>query len=60
MNDDRTQKALSRIDMALSRLDRAAARQRHANDELQSRHEKLRIAVTQALGQLDTLIADQG
>ena len=61
MDGDRTQTALLRIDAALARLEAAASRPTSSGDgDLTARHERLREAVTAALGQLDGLIAAQG
>lgn len=62
MNGDRTTKALARIEAALARLEAAAsqtASHRHGAAELarlQSRHGRLRDAVSDGLQQLDLLI----
>ena len=56
--------ALARIDAAIARLEAAASRgpaaSGHADGDLASRHQTLRAAVSQALGQLDGLIAGMG
>ena len=53
--------ALARIDAAIARLEavasRGAAAPDHADSDLAVRHQTLRTAVSQALGQLDGLIA---
>jgi hypothetical protein len=59
MEEDRTDRALSRIDAALSRLEVAAACSRAPSADLEARHDQLRQAVTQALGELDALIGQQ-
>lgn len=57
MDGDRTEKALFRIEAALARLETAAARSVGGSGELEARHKQLRSAVTQALSQLDALLA---
>jgi hypothetical protein len=56
--------ALARIDAAIARLEAVAARPPVASGDavsnLAARHQALRSAVTQALGQLDGLIAGAG
>ena len=56
--------ALVRIDAAIARLEAVASRPSpatgHVDSDLAVRHRALRTAVSQALGQLDGLIAGQG
>lgn len=59
MEEDRTDRALSRIEAALTRLEVAAARPAAGTGDLEARHDRLRHAVTEALGQLDALIGQQ-
>ena len=61
MNEDRSSRALARIEQALARIEAAARRPAPiANDAelsaLQARHEQLVNAVQESLGQLDLLI----
>ena len=61
MDGDRTTHALSRIEAALARIEAAARRAGGKADSaelagLQQRHERLRAAVQDSLGQLDALI----
>ncbi len=58
---DRSSRALARIEAALARIESAskaaAARPREADlQHLQKRHDTLRAAVQESLGQLDLLI----
>jgi hypothetical protein len=53
------EKALGRIEAALTRVENAASREPRADHELAARHERLRVAVTQSLEQLDGLLAGQ-
>jgi hypothetical protein len=61
MEGSSPESALARIDAAIARIEAVAARPPAASGEaggdLPSRHQALRTAVTQALGQLDSLIA---
>jgi hypothetical protein len=61
MDGSSPETALARIDAAIARLEAAASRSKAVPDtsdsNLAARHEALRSAVTQALGQLDGLIA---
>ena len=63
MEGSSPESALARIDAAIARLEavasRAPAASGHADGDLAARHQALRTAVTQALGQLDGLIAGQ-
>ena len=59
MGEDRTDRALSRIEAALNRIEAASARPLAREDDLEARHEHLRHAVAQVLGDLDALIAGQ-
>ena len=52
------EQALARIEAALDRVEAAAAKPAGDGD-LAQRHERLRAAVTQTLGQLDELLAGQ-
>lgn len=61
MDGDRTTHALSRIEAALARIETAARQAGGKADSaelagLQLRHERLRAAVQDSLGQLDALI----
>ena len=55
--------SLARIEAAIARLEAVASRppapHGHSDGDLPARHEALRTAVTEALGQLDGLIARQ-
>jgi hypothetical protein len=51
--------ALERIEAALIRIENAADRPAAAAEDLRARHERLRVAVTQSLRQLDELLAGQ-
>jgi predicted component of type VI protein secretion system len=61
MEGSSPESALARIDAAIARLEAVAARPPAAagdsGDNLAARHQALRDAVSQALGQLDGLIA---
>ena len=61
MEGSSPESALARIDVAIARLEAVAARlsatSGDASGDLAARHQVLRSAVTQALGQLDGLIA---
>lgn len=61
MDGDRTQRALLRIDKALTRIEAAAAAKPAEGTEdhadLVARHARLRGVVTEAIDQLDLLIA---
>ena len=63
MNGGTAQQAFDRIDSALARLESMAGRlsgQPSTGDgELRERHERLRVAVSESLRQLDTLLAAQ-
>lgn len=54
-----TDKALSRIEDALARLERAVSRPSKGDAALRERHELLKATVSQALEELDTVIAKQ-
>ena len=60
MEGSSPENALARIDAAIARLEavamRGSALPGHADSELAVRHQTLRTAVSQALGQLDGLI----
>ena len=61
MNEDRSSRALARIEQALARIEAAARRPAPAAKDvelsaLQARHEQLVSAVQESLGQLDLLI----
>lgn len=61
MESDPSSAALARIEAALSRIEAAARRPRPAATtpdmaDLQARHDRLRAAVQESLGQLDQLI----
>jgi hypothetical protein len=61
MDADRSSRALARIEAALARIEAAARRQPPAETagelaDLQSRHDRLRAAVTDSLAQIDQLI----
>ena len=65
MTGDRTEAAVQRIEAALARIAQAADRPRAAAhaappsvSALVERHESLRETVAQALGDLDTLLAE--
>ena len=57
MEGDRAEQALDRLEAALARLEAAVGRVAGQNRELQTKHERLRGAVTDALSQLDAMIA---
>jgi hypothetical protein len=59
MEGDRAEQALGRIEAALARLEAAAGRVSSQSRELEARHERLRGAVTEALAQLDAMIASR-
>ena len=63
MEGSSSETALARIEAAIARIEAAAAREQtpvaQAEGDLPARHEALRAAVSQALGQLDGLIARQ-
>ena len=50
--------ALARIDAALARIESALPKRLAERDLLATRHDDLRAEVTQALGDIDALIAD--
>ena len=54
-----TDKALSRIEDALTRLERAVSRPSGGDAALRERHEQLKATVSQALVELDAVIAKQ-
>ncbi|RYG33620.1 MAG: hypothetical protein EON93_09330 [Burkholderiales bacterium] len=54
-----TDKALSRIEVALARLERAVSRPPAGDADLRQRHEQLKTTVSQALAELDAVIARQ-
>lgn len=61
MDEDRSSRALARIQQALARIEVAARRPVHSTgntdlDQLSARHDRLRGAVQQSLEQLDQLI----
>lgn len=51
--------ALERIEAALARIEKAVVHQDSDSAELRKRHESLKVAVSQSLGELDKLIAEQ-
>ncbi|MDG2002983.1 MAG: hypothetical protein P8J20_06575 [Novosphingobium sp.] len=51
--------ALERIEVALERIENAAGQRDSESGEIRARHEKLKAAVSQSLGQLDKLIEGQ-
>ena len=57
MEGDRAEQALARLEAALARLEGAAGKVAGQSRELEARHERLRGAVTDALSQLDAMIA---
>ena len=59
MQGDDVHNAMTRIDAALARIEAAAPRPSPADGDLAARHERLRSAASQALRQLDALIAEQ-
>jgi len=59
MDEGSIDKSLERIEAALARIEIAAARQGSDSADLRARHEGLKTAVSQSLGQLDKLIAGQ-
>jgi hypothetical protein len=54
-----TDNALSRIEHALARLERAVSRPPAGDAALRARHEQLKATVSQALAELDAVIAGQ-
>ena len=54
-----TEQALSRIEDALTRLERAVSRPSRGDSALRERHELLKATVSQALVELDAVIAKQ-
>ena len=61
MEGDRSKQAMARIDAALARIEGAAKAARGSDSSsdlaaLQAKHERLRGAVQESLGQLDQLI----
>lgn len=59
MDGGKSEAALSRIEAALARIEAVARHRDTVSDEWETRHEKLRDAVTRSLEQLDVLIASQ-
>jgi len=61
MDGDRSKHALARIEAALARIEVAARKPRSPADDgelahLRDRHARLRLAVSDSLGQLDAMI----
>jgi 2-methylisocitrate lyase-like PEP mutase family enzyme len=56
MNGDQAEAALARIEAALARIEAAAARRKQAQADLAARHDALKSAVAETLGDLDELI----
>jgi hypothetical protein len=57
MEQERTERAVARIEAAMARLEVAAQAAPAATlNEARGRHDRLRAAVTEALGQLDAMI----
>ena len=61
MDGDRSKQAMARIDAALARIEAASSAARGAGSgpdlaALQAKHDRLRGAVQESLGQLDQLI----
>lgn len=58
MAGDHSHPALARIDAAIARIEAATLRPREsaANDALAARHQALRTAVAETLGELDAVI----
>jgi hypothetical protein len=59
MDGGKSEAALSRIEAALARIEAVARHREIVSGEWETRHEKLRDAVTRSLEQLDDLIAGQ-
>ncbi|MDB5725487.1 MAG: hypothetical protein JWQ16_2241 [Novosphingobium sp.] len=59
MDGGKSEAALNRIEAALERIEAVARHRDIVSDEWETRHDKLRDAVTRSLEQLDDLIADQ-
>lgn len=57
MQGDRAEQALARLEAALARIETSADRAVRRGREVEARHETLREAVTETLGQLDAVIA---
>ena len=57
MTGDSAELALARIEVALARIEAATARPAAGDPGLAQRHEQLRGAVCEALGQLDDLLS---
>jgi hypothetical protein len=61
MDEDRSSRALARIEQALARIEAAARRPQPVSGsaeltDLQARHHRLKLAVQDSLGQLEQLI----
>ena len=61
MSGDRSDLALARIEAALARIEAAARKPRSTDNDgelarVSARHQRLRAEVTDALGQLDTIL----
>ena len=63
MSQERTERALGRIEAALARIDtsidRASGHPQGDDTQIAERHEQLRAAVARSLRQLDSLIEGQ-
>ena len=59
MDGGSIESALDRIDDALARLERAVSRPLPEESGLRERHERLKASVSQALEELDAVIARQ-
>lgn len=56
MTGERTEQALARIEAALARIERAGTAAHDAFGDAARKHDALRMAVTETLGELDSLI----
>ena len=59
MEGGSTDTALERIEAAIARIEQAALRRNESTAQLRFRHEKLKTAVSESLGELDAVIAGQ-
>lgn len=60
MDGGSTDTAVKRIDAALARIERAIGQSGQDHRALEDRHKRLKLAVGDALGEIDALIARTG
>jgi len=58
MSGGQTESALARIEGALARIERSATRLREGQADLDGRHARLKIKVSEALAEIDRLVEE--